>query len=223
MDKQLSRRRVLQSAGIAGLAGVLAGGTTNKALSKERKRTSGGLEKPDVLVPKVMGKDTISSNVSDDGLALTILFDSLSIARDSTIETTFTTTKATTIEIPLKAYDDKLIGFFIVLRGHIDKDDRTRAAVMLDLGGNVQAIEFPYGKELNEDFQREFFTLIPTVQEKVDDDIVARPFKLWRFMSSFLLSVHRQTQKDEAAITIDSLDIELAFYHHGGRAKRAKE
>jgi len=220
MDNQLSRRSVLQSAGIAGLAGVLAGGT-RKALARESNRAKGGLEKPEVLVPKVMDKDTISSNVSDDGLALTILFDSLSIARESTRDTTFTTTKATTIEIPLKSYGDTLIGFFIVLRGHIDKDDRTRAAVMLDLGGNVQSIEFPYGKELNEDFQREFFTLIPTVQEKVDDNIIVRPFDLSRFMSSFLLSVHRQTQKDEAAITIDSLNIELAFYHHGGREKRA--
>lgn len=224
MDGVYPRRTWLQAAGVAGLAG-LAEATLAAAEDRgEGRGRRGGIKlgEPAVVTPQVMKKGTIGQNVSDDGLAATVLFDSLTASLDPQKgkKGSRSVQKIGVVEIPVTANNpEHLIGFYGIIRGFVDKPKKTRATVTVEFGSTITVIEFPVGEELNADYQRQFFSLIPPV-ETVDGDNQARKPVIFPYLTAtFLLSIQSGSAEEGANLTVDSLNIETVILHQHDHPK----
>ncbi len=86
------------------------------------------------------------------------------------------------------------------LRGSVNKDEGARVILTLNLGGETflagqnYVVEFPFGKKLNEDIQREFSYKSKT--------------KLFQsYTATIIITIERRNPQAMAEVSIDSLDV----------------
>jgi len=230
MTESVPRREMLKTADVAGGATLMASSlmaADEKDPKKDKPKEKKGYKKDDtkgdtedkcspvtigeavVTVPPTIGQETISNNVSQDKLAVTILFDSLQATYGPEMAgTTFSPLMTAFLEIPVTVGSDaecKLLGYTVDVRGVVDLTKGARASVIVVLGGVVEQFEFPY-KTNDEsgiaDFNKRFFYVAQSAGVP-GQTVVRSPLRL-----QLILSVETASPTDVAVLTIDTVDVE---------------
>lgn len=233
MNESLPRRQMLKTAALAGGATMLASSLvaadekepkTEKAKDKKRikqddtKAVAGdkcspvAIENAVVTVPPTIGPKTISTDVSPDKLAQTIVFDSLQATYGpEQAATPFAPVKTAFLEIPVTAGTDpecELLGYTVDVRGNVDLTKGARASVIVVFGGLSEQIEFPYetddedDESGSEDFNKRFFFVAQKAGAPART-VVRGPLRL-----QLILSVETAAPADAAVLTVDAVDVE---------------
>jgi len=230
MTESVPRREMLKTAAVAGGATLLASSlmaADEKEPKKDKPKEKKGYKKDDtkgdtedkcspvtigeavVTVPPTIGQETISNKVSQDKLAVTILFDSLQATYGPEMAgTTFSPLMTAFLEIPATVGSDpecELLGYTVDVRGVVDLTKGARASVIVVLGGVSEQIEFPYKTNDEsgiEDFNKRFFFVAQTAGVP-GKTVVRSPLRL-----QLILSVETASPTDVAVLTVDSVDVE---------------
>lgn len=230
MTESLPRRQMLKSAAVAGGATLLASSLvaadekepkTEKAKEKKRikqddtkadaddKCSPVSIENAVVTVPPAIGPKSISTNVSPDKLAQSMIFDSLQATYGpEQAATPFAPVKTAFLEIPVTAGTDpecELLGYTVDVRGNIDLTKGARASVIIVLGGSSEQIEFPYStsdESRSKDFNKRFF-FVAQMAGVPARTVVRGPLRL-----QLILTVETAAPADAAVLTVDSVDVE---------------
>ncbi|WZO98242.1 hypothetical protein EP7_005301 [Isosphaeraceae bacterium EP7] len=211
----ITRRSVLQSAGAAGLAGVVTGSRSASADEPATASFKTRFRKPKIVKPRIaeLG-DLPATNISPDGLAITILFDKameLSLSDGEDLVTSLTAS----LLIPVSVQEpsaETFRGYSAFVRGFINKEKGTRVLLTLDLGETHDVADFPYGEVVSDDFVRPVFSY-PVSELKREkpgggtETIQVTPAP--HFSAILTLTIQRHSPKDRATIKIDSLDVEI--------------
>ncbi|MBP3956931.1 hypothetical protein J8F10_16795 [Gemmata sp. G18] len=203
MCERFTRRSVLRrGAGVLGLAAV-GGAACGEEPQNARKDYFGGagfeLVTPDTIKPK-----SYSTSVSADGLAFTILFDSLTVSAEGNA---LAAVKTASITIPFALPAGKrLAGFVQDVRGFVSKSPGARAAIVADLGGSTQVCDFPVGEELGKNFQQTFITDSRSGGGPGDANTSLT------YSINILLTAQRRAAGEQVVLSVDSLDVEAILY-----------
>ncbi|MEJ7593216.1 MAG: hypothetical protein WKF77_16850 [Planctomycetaceae bacterium] len=233
MTESVPRREMLKSAVVAGGATLLASSlmaADEKEPKKDKPKEKKGYKQDDtkggtedkcspvaigaavVTVPPTIGPKTISTDVSPDKLAQTIIFDSLQATYGpEKAATTFSPLMTALLEIPVTAGSDpecELLGYTVDVRGNVDLTKGARASVIVMLGGLSEQIEFPYETGDDDDqsesgnFNKRFFFVAQTAGTP-GTTVVRSPLRL-----QLILSVETASPTDAALLSVDSVDVE---------------
>lgn len=213
--KPISRRSLLQTAGAAGIAGVVAAGGDAAAREQETLSFKTQLKKPKAGKPNVADLGALpATNISPDGLAINVLFDKameLGLAEGEEL----TATLIASLLIPVSAQEptvENFRGYSAFVRGFVTKDPGTRVVLALDLGETHDVAEFPYGENVSKDFQRSIFSYPNDEMRRAKPDggqETARTSPAPHFPVVMTLTIQRRSPRDKASIKVDSLDVEI--------------
>jgi hypothetical protein len=209
MHDMMTRRGILRSA--AALGATAAVGSSAEEKAAKGYFTGGELE---LLAPDTIKPKSFSTNISPDGLAITVLFDSFEITLGET-DKALSATKVATLRIPFVLPEGKrLVGFTQDLRGFAQKGKGSRLALIADSGGAAVVFEFPYEEEaVGGDMQRSSFTV--DRREGGKDTVTV-------YAVNILLSVQRRSTKEPVYFALDSLDIEAVLSNPDAPAPKRK-
>jgi hypothetical protein len=210
-----TRRSLLHSAGVAGLAGAVVGVTSGAAEYTKQDSFETRFSKPKIVPPKVADLGTLpATNISPDGLSIGIIFDKamqLSLSGDGDL----TATLVASLLIPVSAQEptvEILRGYSAIVRGSIQKDLGTRVVLTLDLGEIHNVTEFPYGEATSDNFRRAVFSYPASEAKRERPDGAIETIQISpapHFVAVMTLSIQRRTTQDGATVSIDSLDVEI--------------
>lgn len=210
----ITRRSALQTTGVAGLAGVIAGVESARADESASPKFKTQLSKPKIVKPKIADLgDLPAVDISPDGLAMTISFDSLQL--DLSQGDDLTATLVASLLIPVSVQEpatERFRGYAAHARGFVSKEPGTRVVVTLDLGEVHDAAEFPYDQELSEDFQRNVFSFPSGKKshETPSGGVLTSPAaSAPHFPATITLSIQRRSTRDQALVVVDSLNLEI--------------
>lgn len=82
------------------------------------------------------------------------------------------------------------------LRGQVGKHADTRVSITADFGGSLQALEYPYGAEVNEPIDRTF-----------ENTVELRPGQ--PYLITLTISAQRRAADADLDVTLDSIDMEI--------------
>jgi hypothetical protein len=210
MNDMMTRRGVLRSAAALGATAAVGSSAEDKAATKGYF-TGGELE---LLAPDAIKPKSFSTNISPDGLAMTVLFDSFTVTLGET-DKALSATKVATLRIPFALPEGKrLVGFTQDVRGFAQKGKGSRLALVADSGGAAVVFEFPYEEEaVGGDIQRSSFTV--DRREGGKDAVTV-------YAVNILLSVQRRSTKEPVYFALDSLDIETVLSNPDAPAPKRK-
>jgi hypothetical protein len=155
------------------------------------------------------------ANVSEDGRALTILFDkSMQFSFDQ-CASSLTKTWAVALQIPqvLQQMPPSIV-FMSFARGFVDKGPAARVVVTLDFGGVNRVVEFPFGQVVEQkEWDASVFSPLPTVTlhgttPGGHTTETVKTLDLGYYPIVITVIMQRATIKDQAIITVGSIDIE---------------
>ena len=210
MKRSPSRREVLGAA-------VLASGAALAARAEERSAQpsdSGDVQFGQPVATSTCSLDpgALSTNVSPDGHAITILFGDpmkgdlqIGLGGEGKGAGYQSAVKLVTMHVPVKAGTDKtrLIGYGQDIRGYIEKSKESRVVVIADCGGTTKVHEFPYGQEIaGQDYQISFFS----PDTRYSGDPQDQPVSVYPITLSLL--VQSRSPQEKVVAAIDTLDIE---------------
>jgi hypothetical protein len=209
MGRFLSRRRLLATAGSCGVLGVTGAVVAGQApVGPPPALFSGGsftLAAPGTIEPT-----SFSANISDDGAAVTVLFDSLKIDLGAEKDP-FSIARVACLQVPFKVPPDRRVaGFSSHVGGFVEKTKGAIVSLQVSLGGKSESFEYEEGKEVGKpDFLHSVFAL--RRRDLAVDMPPPDPIPL--YVAQFVLSGQRSKPDDVLHLHVDSLDIEVSFFN----------
>ena len=205
MNQQHTRRATLLTAGGLGLAasGVAHGQEDKKKPPSPGKDyfASGSFE---LVTPAGLRKGSYRTNVSPDGLAFTVLFDSLQVSAGGAAGPSAVQVAVLRVPFALPA-GKRLAGFTQHVRGAVSKSRAARAAVIADLGCLTRVFEVQPENEPPADgtFQHSFAS--PAGRD-------GGPGAAQQYTVTLVLTAQALAKGDTALLSVDSLDVEALLY-----------
>ncbi|WP_145268341.1 hypothetical protein [Tautonia plasticadhaerens] len=216
MSGSLTRRSVLQSGGLVGLAGVVPGRAVAGAQG-EGESFQSRFGEVRVLGAGLLEPGAVTGSVSPDGLATTILFgDRLDVRLDADVEAG-SITRVAVLEIPVTIPDPKeerFLGYHASVPGTVVKGEGTRVVLSLDLGGSHHAVEYPFGEAYEGGINPDDFFAYARIQVKQvvgpdgERDVIEIPTPP-HFTAILMVSIQRRTPDEVASVLIENLDVEI--------------
>jgi hypothetical protein len=150
------------------------------------------------------------ANISPDGAAVTVLFDSLTIVLGGEKDP-FSITRVACLQVPIKLPPDRRVaGFASHVDGFVEKTKGAIVSLQVNLGGKSESFEYEEGKEVGKpDFLHSVFAL--RRRNLAVDMPPPDPIPL--YVAQFVLSGQRSKADDELHLHVDSLNIEVSFFN----------
>lgn len=151
-------------------------------------------DKREILKPTNLAEAGISMSVTQDKATISTLYDRFLIdlqkADDGLSKQIFTG-----FRVPVKTVKGKkFISYKQDLRFTVNKDAGSRVVLIIDVGGILKTIEFPYGKKINAEFFRSF------PQKLANADAIV-------YTATMGLIVERRDPKNVVFVQIDGVDL----------------
>lgn len=153
------------------------------------------------IIPAELYAHPISANVSNDGKAVTVLFQE-NITAVLPANGASSVSSIAVLTIPIELPDpptESYLGYYIRVDGFVDITEGTCASLIVNSGTSTKVKEFEYGKPIVQNFVENIFSFVSSGPRSASSNLTL----------TFILTAQRLSATDEGQVRVDSVSVEI--------------